>query len=176
MCLYPLNVSLFILNQLLYFIIFRVVIRRNIWAFLSKLCSIIHNLTVLLRLPESPLQYPVYSSVSMNSSQAICGGITAGLVSLRYKFVQSHSSCLLLYRTLSWKKKIKSLAKTMLLGCVFTAPLLSIFLSFLKSNIRVPVLECHFLCRDNVWPAGRPFRKYFFRTKELTPAYSYLPL
>jgi hypothetical protein len=53
----------------------------------------------------------------------------------------------------------------MLSGFVFTAPLVSVLLSFLKSKIRVLVLECLFLCHENREPSGKLLRKYIFKKR-----------
>jgi len=58
-------------------------------------CLNFYIVAICLKLPNSQLQYFIHSSISMNPSQGIYGGLGAGLVNYCYKFIQLHSPHLL---------------------------------------------------------------------------------
>ena len=92
--------------------------------------------TIHLKLSDSPLQYFVHSSLSMNQFQGIYGGIGATLVNFCYNSIQSHSPH---YWSLTYDhEELKRLTKTNRSYDVFTATLISIPPSFMKSNIWLP--------------------------------------
>ena len=93
------------------------------------------HVTIHLNLPDSWLKWFVHSFVCMNPSQGIYNGKGAALVNCCYNSIQSLSPHLLKSYTQSWKTQ--RLTKTNCCYDVFTAPLVSIPLSFVKSNIRL---------------------------------------
>jgi hypothetical protein len=61
----------------------------------SARCSVVRIVTVGLRCPTHGYSTAVRSSVSVNPSQRIFWGIWNHFESRRYKFIRSHTSCLL---------------------------------------------------------------------------------